>query len=49
LNKATGQGLSLGTETGDESNAAMLGKIDDNDLREKIIRVYGSSKSLFEF
>jgi hypothetical protein len=49
LNKATGQGLSLGTETGDESNAAMLGKIDDNDLREKIIRVYGSSKSLFDF
>jgi hypothetical protein len=31
-----------------ESTAAMLGKIDDNDLREKIIRVYGSAKSLFD-
>jgi hypothetical protein len=32
-----------------ESNAAMLGKIGDNDLREKIIRVYGSAKSLFDY
>lgn len=32
-----------------ESNAAMLGKIGDKDLREKIIRVYGSSKSLFDY
>jgi len=32
-----------------ESNAAMLGKIDDKDLREKIIRVYGSTKSLFDY
>jgi len=31
-----------------ESNAAMLGKIGDHDLREKIIRVYGSAKSLFD-
>jgi hypothetical protein len=31
-----------------ESNAAMLGKIDDHDLREKIIRVYGSAKSFFD-
>jgi hypothetical protein len=27
----------------------MLGKIGDNDLREKIIRVYGSAKSLFDY
>jgi hypothetical protein len=27
----------------------MLGKIGDKDLREKIIRVYGSSKSLFDY
>jgi hypothetical protein len=32
-----------------QSNAAMLGKIDDKDLREKIIRVYGSAKSLFDY
>ena len=32
-----------------ESNAAMLGKIGDKDLREKIIRVYGSAKSLFDY
>ena len=32
-----------------ESNAAMLGKIGDHDLREKIIRVYGSAKSLFDY
>jgi hypothetical protein len=32
-----------------QSNAAMLGKIGDKDLREKIIRVYGSAKSLFDF
>jgi hypothetical protein len=32
-----------------ESNAAMLGRIGDKDLREKIIRVYGSSKSLFDY
>jgi hypothetical protein len=32
-----------------ESNAAMLGKIGDKDLREKIIRVYGSTKSLFDY
>jgi len=27
----------------------MLGKIGDHDLREKIIRVYGSAKSLFDY
>ena len=32
-----------------ESSAAMLGKIDNNDLRENIIRVYGSAKSLFDY
>ena len=32
-----------------QSNSAILGKIDDKDLREKIIRVYGSSKSLFDY
>jgi succinate dehydrogenase/fumarate reductase flavoprotein subunit len=32
-----------------ESNAAMLGKIGAKDLREKIIRVYGSAKSLFDY
>jgi hypothetical protein len=32
-----------------ESNAAMLGKIGDKDLRAKIIRVYGSAKSLFDY
>jgi hypothetical protein len=32
-----------------QSNAAILGKIGDKDLREKIIRVYGSSKSLFDY
>ena len=32
-----------------QSNAAMLGKIGDKDLREKIIRVYGSAKSLFDY
>jgi hypothetical protein len=31
-----------------ESNAGMLGRIIDEDLREKIIRVYGSAKSLFD-
>jgi hypothetical protein len=32
-----------------ESNAAMLGKIGDQDLRAEIIRVYGSAKSLFDY
>jgi len=32
-----------------ESNAGMLGRITDEDLREKIIRVYGSAKSLFDY
>jgi hypothetical protein len=32
-----------------QSNSAILGKIGDKDLREKIIRVYGSSKSLFDY
>jgi hypothetical protein len=32
-----------------ESNAAMLGKIGDKDLRGNIIRVYGSAKSLFDY
>ena len=32
-----------------QSNAAMLGEIADKDLREKIIRVYGSAKSLFDY
>jgi hypothetical protein len=32
-----------------QSNAAMLGKIGDKDLRERIIRVYGSAKSLFDY
>jgi hypothetical protein len=27
----------------------MLGKIGDKDLREKIIRAYGSAKSLFDY
>jgi hypothetical protein len=31
-----------------ESNAAMLGKIEDGVLRENIIRAYGSAKSLFD-
>jgi hypothetical protein len=31
-----------------ESNAAMLGKIEDRVLRENIIRAYGSAKSLFD-
>ena len=32
-----------------QSNAALLGKIGDKDLREKIIRVYGSAQSLFDY
>jgi hypothetical protein len=32
-----------------EANAAMLGKIGDKHLREDIIRVYGSAKSLFDY
>jgi hypothetical protein len=32
-----------------ESNAAMLGRIRDERLREMIIRVYGSAKSLFDY
>jgi hypothetical protein len=31
-----------------ESNAAMLGRIEDRDLRERIISTYGSAKSLFD-
>ena len=31
-----------------ESNAAMLGKIEDRVLRENIIRTYGSAKRLFD-
>jgi hypothetical protein len=32
-----------------ESNAAMLGRIGDEKLRERIIRIYGSNKSLFDY
>src|SRR6516225_3630533 len=32
-----------------ESNAAMLGRIGDEKLREMIIRIYGSAKSLFDY
>jgi hypothetical protein len=32
-----------------ESNGAMLGRIGDEKLREMIIRIYGSAKSLFDY
>jgi hypothetical protein len=31
-----------------DSNASVLGRLDDDDLRESIVRVYGSAKGLFD-